>query len=102
MVRHCPALREDFPPMTQHTEAVIKFMKNRRSVPAKTMSGPGPDDVQLAAILEIAARVPDHGKIAPWRFIHYGKAACERLGEQILARALTLNPDLNEELQTIE
>ena len=77
---------------------VIEFMRNRRSVPAKLMSGPGPDKEQLALILEIACRVPDHGKITPWRLIHFGEAKRIDLGEKILGRAIDLAKDDDREL----
>jgi len=67
--------------------SVLDFMQQRRSVPAKLMSGPGPDQQQLDRILEIACRVPDHGKLAPWRIIRYGEKKCTDLGVKILARA---------------
>lgn len=41
----------------------------RRSGKPRDMVAPGPDDAQLRAILEAAIRVPDHGKLAPWRFV---------------------------------
>ncbi len=43
-------------------------MKTRRSSLSLTLEAPGPDDAQLRTILEVATRVPDHGKLAPWRF----------------------------------
>ena len=46
-----------------------EFLKKRRSVLARNMTAPGPDDMQLRELLGIAARVPDHGKLAPWRFV---------------------------------
>ena len=46
-----------------------EFLKKRRSVLARNMTAPGPDDAQLRDLLSIAARVPDHGKLAPWRFV---------------------------------
>ncbi len=67
---------------------VIDYMQKRRSVPAKFMSGPGPDDRQLQKILEISCRVPDHGKLTPWRFIRYGEEKCIALGQKVLARAI--------------
>ena len=85
---------------------VIEFMRTRRSVPAKFMSAPGPDDDQLRVILEIAARVPDHGKLAPWRFIHYSRDASVVLGEKLLARAIEIakgeGRELNDEMVSIE
>jgi len=56
-------------------------------VPAKLMTGPGPNHQQLNRILEIACRVPDHGKLTPWRIIHYGEKKCVDLGKKLLARA---------------
>ncbi|HEX7884995.1 MAG TPA: nitroreductase [Phenylobacterium sp.] len=48
---------------------VLRFLALRRSTSAVTLAGPGPDADQLRDLLRIAARVPDHGKLAPWRFI---------------------------------
>jgi nitroreductase len=88
--------------MNQRHDAVINFLRTRRSVPAKTMTGPGPDDTQVQEIINIAARVPDHGKLTPWRFIRYSPDYCVVLGENFVKRALERNPDLNKEMQTIE
>jgi nitroreductase len=51
------------------TSSVLAFLKSRKSASAKAMAGPGPSKAQMDEILEIAVRVPDHGKLAPWRFI---------------------------------
>ena len=56
--------------------STLDYLLTRRSASAKRMTGPGPDAEQLRAILECGARVPDHGKLAPWRFIVFeGEAA---------------------------
>ncbi|MEO0412162.1 MAG: nitroreductase [Pseudomonadota bacterium] len=47
----------------------MSLLKTRRSGKSKTMTGPGPSAAQLEDILSIGLRVPDHGKIAPWRFV---------------------------------
>lgn len=88
--------------MRQRLDQVIEFMSNRRSVPAKTMSGPGPQEDEIRSMIAIASRVPDHGKIAPWRFQRYEHNYCKRLGELFLKRALEKEPDLNREMQEIE
>ena len=62
----------------------IKLLKTRRSAPPVRMQGPGPDAQELETILALAARVPDHGKLAPWRFIVFEGEGRERAG-QILA-----------------
>lgn len=47
----------------------LSLLSTRRSGKPRDLAAPGPDDVQLRQILEIAARTPDHGKLAPWRFV---------------------------------
>jgi nitroreductase len=48
---------------------VLRFLSLRRSVSALTLGEPGPTADQLADLLRIATRAPDHGKLTPWRFI---------------------------------
>ena len=48
------------------------LLASRRSGKPRDMAAPGPDEAQLRAILEVAIRVPDHGKLAPWRFVIVG------------------------------
>jgi len=88
--------------LNEINQAVLEFMRTRRSVPAKIMAGPGPSSDEILKMAEIAVRVPDHGKIAPWRMVEYSDSAKVRLGEKILARALAKTPDLNEEQQELE
>lgn len=47
----------------------LSLLATRRSGKPRDLVAPGPDDAQLRHILEIAARTPDHGKLAPWRFV---------------------------------
>ncbi len=61
----------------------IELLKVRRSVKPREMTGPGPSPAELETILTIAARVPDHGKLTPWRFIVFEGDARERAGEVI-------------------
>jgi nitroreductase len=49
--------------------AAIDLLLSRRSGSAKTMGDPGPSDEQLQKILQAGVRVPDHGKLFPWRFL---------------------------------
>ncbi|MTH99404.1 nitroreductase [Roseibium sp. RKSG952] len=69
-------------PASAHPD-VISFLSRRRSHPSITMSAPGPDKATLDTILTIAARVPDHGKLAPWRFIVYRSADSVKIGERL-------------------
>jgi nitroreductase len=77
-------------------EAMLELLEQRRSVVAREMVGPGPDDAQLARLLRIAARVPDHGKLAPWRFIVFKGEARSRFGAVLARRFRDLNPDADE------
>lgn len=47
----------------------LAFLARRRSASASTLTAPGPSEAELREILTLAARAPDHGKLAPWRFI---------------------------------
>ena len=82
------------PKLPERSDAVIDFLKNRRSNLAKLMSGPGPSKIQLDEILTIGARVPDHRKLEPWRFIVFEGAARERFGDHLASAFLKSNPGL--------
>lgn len=62
---------------------VLEFLATRRSRPAKTLGLPVPDRDTLLPMLELAARVPDHGRLEPWRFIVLGRKALVRLSDMI-------------------
>src|SRR3979411_3198762 len=61
----------------------LELLKIRRSVKPREMTGPGPSPAELETILTIGARVPDHGKLTPWRFIVFEGDARARAGEVI-------------------
>jgi nitroreductase len=61
----------------------IKLLLSRRSGSAKTMTAPGPNAAELEVILRAAIRVPDHGKLFPWRFILFQGDGRARLGEMV-------------------
>lgn len=65
-------------PLTPRPD-VLDFLLSRRSRPARSLAGPGPDRAALEPILAAATRVPDHGKLEPWRLIVLTGAALERL-----------------------
>tara|TARA_B100001057_G_scaffold483609_1_gene560607 strand:+ start:225 stop:797 length:573 start_codon:yes stop_codon:yes gene_type:complete len=64
--------------MTLRNEAALEFLLNRRSRPAKTLTGPAPSKDELTVILEAGTRVPDHGKLEPWRLKVLTKQALEK------------------------
>jgi nitroreductase len=59
------------------------------------MTEPGPGNEQISEILTIAARVPDHGKLAPWRFILYRQEEGRRIGTWLAERYAQLNGPLD-------
>lgn len=61
----------------------IQLLTTRRSVKPRDMIAPGPSPSELETILTIGARVPDHGKLAPWRFIVFEGEARARAGDII-------------------
>ena len=70
----------------------IDLLKIRRSVKPREMTGPGPSPAELETILTIGARVPDHGKLTPWRFIVFEGDARVRAGEVIARVFARKNP----------
>ena len=56
--------------MLNDRSSTIALLRTRRSGRPRDMTEPGPDADQLRQMLEVAIRVPDHGKLAPWRFVH--------------------------------
>ncbi|MDX2158470.1 MAG: nitroreductase [Hyphomicrobiaceae bacterium] len=65
----------------------LKLLAARRSAKAALLAEPGPSPAELETILTIAARVPDHKRLVPWRFIVFEGAARARFGE-VLASVL--------------
>jgi nitroreductase len=55
--------------MFNNLSTPLSLVETRRSAKPRDMIAPGPDDAQLDRILAAAMRVPDHGKLAPWRFV---------------------------------
>jgi nitroreductase len=55
--------------MFNDTTTPLSLLLSRRSGKPRDMIAPGPDAAQLETILTVASRVPDHGKLAPWRFV---------------------------------
>lgn len=70
----------------------LDFLRRRRSVPSRLLAAPGPDDTQLTAMLTEAVRVPDHGKLVPWRFLRIAGDARHALGDLLAARARERDP----------
>lgn len=73
---------------------VLSFLSCRRSTLAKLMIEPGPSADELDTILEVSARVPDHRKLAPWRFLVFEGDARKEIGEHIANKFMMDCPDV--------
>ncbi|HEY2050489.1 MAG TPA: nitroreductase [Caulobacteraceae bacterium] len=62
-----PAFGEPLP--IEQSPETLNFLARRRSASAATLREPAPNNDELNALLTLATRVPDHGKLAPWRFV---------------------------------
>lgn len=73
--------------MLNDRSSALALLQTRRSGRPRDMVAPGPSEEQLQQILTIATRTPDHGKLAPWRFVVVGPRQRQALAD-LLARAL--------------
>ncbi|MEA3001253.1 MAG: hypothetical protein QOH81_41 [Sphingomonadales bacterium] len=70
--------------------SALALLATRRSGRPRDLVEPGPDAGQLRRILEIGMRTPDHGKLAPWRFIHVARGKRDDF-QALLERAYRLD-----------
>ncbi|UYB51516.1 nitroreductase [Xanthomonas sp. AM6] len=70
----------------------LQALDERRSVPSKQLGEPGPDEATLLAMLRSAVRVPDHGKLVPFRFLRIAGPARLALGDFLAERTLQRDP----------
>lgn len=75
------------------SDAALAALDARRSVPSRLLGAPGPSDDQLLRLLASAVRVPDHGKLVPWRFLRIAGDTRRQLGELLAARARERDPE---------
>lgn len=81
---------------------LVDYLASRRSIPAFQMGAPGPGKAEVEEMLKFACRVPDHGKLAPWRFIVYRGEERARISAELKAMALAAKPDLSDEMIKVE
>jgi nitroreductase len=74
----------------------LELLKTRRTIVKEFLGPPGPGEAQLAEILTIASRVPDHGKLTPWRFIVFQGEAGAKAGEALARLFAVKNPEAGE------
>ena len=71
----------------------LDLLKTRKSISAPFLAPPGPSETELGEILAIASRVPDHGKLAPWRFIVLAGDARMAASEALAKLYAVKNPE---------
>ena len=79
--------------MFNDTSTTLALLHTRRSGKPRDMIKPGPDAMQLRTMLEAAIRVPDHGKLAPWRFVIVGSDQRQRLAAVLTGAYLAKKPE---------
>ncbi len=79
--------------MFNNRTSPLALLRTRRSGKPRDMVEPGPDAAQLRTILEAAIRVPDHGKLNPWRFVVVGQDQRERLADLLTTAYRAEKPD---------
>jgi nitroreductase len=75
----------------------LHLLKTRRSVKPMELTGPVPSDLEIDTLLGIASRVPDHGKLTPWRFIVFTGDARLAAGATIAEAFRADRPDATPE-----
>lgn len=81
---------------------LLTLFETRRSVAPHVMTGPGPSAEERDRLLRIASRIPDHGKLAPWRFIVFEGEARVQAGILLAKRFGVLHPDATDEVVQVE
>ncbi|MFC5436756.1 nitroreductase [Rhodanobacter umsongensis] len=74
----------------------LSLLQQRHSVPSRQLGEPAPDEATLQALLEAAIRVPDHGKLVPFRLIRLQGEAKLRFGERLAAIAVHNHPGMSD------
>ena len=76
--------------MLNDRSSALSLLETRRSAKPRELVGPGPTKEEMERILTIAARTPDHGKLAPWRFVTVAEEQRDAFGA-LLRQALVDN-----------
>ncbi len=79
--------------MLNDRSSLCSLIETRRSAKPRDLAGPGPSAAELDRILTIAARTPDHGKLAPWRFVIVADSQRERLAALVRDALAKEEPD---------
>lgn len=89
--------------MFNDTSSLPAYLASRRSGKPRDLVAPGPDLAQLQSMVATAARTPDHGKLAPWRFIIVPDEKRDALAALLVSAYLAEKPDAGRlEIESIE
>jgi nitroreductase len=88
----CPFEMENTMPANA---ALRDYLLTRRSVGQAFLKEPGPNEAELEQLLTIGTRVPDHGKLNPWRLVIYTGDDRALIGEKLAAMAKAKNPNID-------
>jgi len=83
----------DLPETFNDLSSVSAYLASRRSGKPKELIEPGPSNEQVARIVAMAMRTPDHGKLAPWRVVHVLPEQRDQMAEFLRAAYLKEKPD---------
>lgn len=92
----------DQPKASRPSVETLDLLANRRSTLARHLTTPGPGKSELDDLLRLAARVPDHGRLGPWRFIVFTGDARVRFGEELARIVQTQVPAAEEKRLGLE
>ena len=81
--------------MLNDRSSILSLLETRRSAKPRELTGPGPSADELARILAIAARSPDHGRLHPWRFVTVADDQRDAFAELLKRALVEENPDSN-------
>ena len=79
--------------MLNDRSSILSLLETRRSARPRELAGPGPSAEEMALILTIAARTPDHGKLFPWRFVTVAEDQRDRLAALLHAALAKEEPE---------
>ena len=80
----------------------LELLETRRTIANVQLAAPGPSDAEIRRIVAVAARVPDHGKLTPWRFVLYRGAAAAELDARLAPLHAARFPDMPAEKAELE
>ena len=79
--------------MLNDRSSILSLLETRRTAKPRDLAGPGPTAAELERVLAIAARTPDHGKLAPWRFVTVGDDQRDALAALLQSALAKDNPN---------